>query len=619
MNNNAVEMTSHAPAPAAPPSRKRVIVLDDEQAIQRLLKLVLESDGYEVLITDDGRQVLEIVRQQTVDLIIQDLRMPKLDGLAFLKQLKEINPELPSIVLTAYGSLETAVEAMRLGAYTYINKPFDTDEIRLTVSRALERLELRKKNARSHVPFLDIIGSTAPMSGVSRLIEMAAPTDSTILISGESGTGKELVARAIHYNSLRCDQAFIPVNCGAFTETLLESELFGHVRGAFTNAINNHEGVFERADRGTLFLDEVGEMSLTTQVKLLRVLETRTFKPVGGSKDLKVDVRFITATNRNLSNMVAEGQFREDLFYRLNVIPIELPPLRDRREDIPLLAGHFLARNAKRANKTIKSIDDSAIEKLLNYPWPGNVRELENTLERAVALARGDRLTANDIMLPQQQIMQSGSHRPLPNSGTSRMAPPRPQQPVLQDSFARSYNASLAAPRDHESSPGMPFDAFTTPIAPIARQYEPPPPPQNYAPYHPPVPLANSTPAQARQPSAGISGAFGGLQAGNPVQTTTHYGYPPQTATQPVPPPPQYHNVVTPQTPVTLPAEGMDLEKYLLDQERSLIIQALERNGWNLTEAAKVLCMTFRSIRYRVAKLSIERPGKAVEYPADEQ
>ena len=364
---------------------------------------------------------------------------------------------------------------MRLGAYTHINKPFDTDEIRLTVSRALERIELRKKNPRSLVPFIDIIGTNTLMSAVSSLIEMAAPTDSTILITGESGTGKELVARSIHYNSLRADQAFIPVNCGAFTETLLESELFGHVRGAFTNAINNHEGVFERSDRGTLFLDEVGEMSLTTQVKLLRVLETRTFKPVGGSKDMKVDVRFITATNKILNNMVADGQFREDLYYRLNVIPIELPPLRERTEDIPLLAGHFLATTMKKANKSIKAIDDSAIEKLLSHSWPGNVRELQNTIERAVALARGDRITAAEITLP--GVQQSGAYRPL-NTPTGvypaqqyrpqQQQPQRPQQPVMQESFARSYNASLAAGRDPNAQQPVAFDPYTTPTQPDA-------------------------------------------------------------------------------------------------------------------------------------------------------
>lgn len=589
--------------------RKRIVILDDEQNIQLLLKHVLENEGYEVVTTDDGRQALEIIRNSPVDLIIQDLRMPKMDGLQFLRHLKEINPDLPSIVLTAYGTLETAVEAMRLGAYTHINKPFDTDEIRLTVSRALERLELRRKNSRSLVPFLDIIGTTNAMSDVSRLIGMVAPTDSTILISGESGTGKELVARAVHYNSLRADQAFIPVNCGAFTETLLESELFGHVRGAFTNAINNHEGVFERADRGTLFLDEVGEMSLTTQVKLLRVLETRTFKPVGGSKDVKVDVRFITATNKNLSTMVAEGQFREDLFYRLNVIPIQLPPLRERREDIPLLAGHFLATCAKKANKQIKAIDDSAIEKLLVYPWPGNVRELQNTIERAVALARSDRITLAEISLPQQG-KGSGSYRPLPPSPPQfqppqyRSAPQqqRPTQPVMQDSFARSYNASLNAPREQETAYAGEHP-LTGGLPPGL--HRPPTP-------NPPPPRPNSG---AYQPGSMTSGFHKpGTTSGfhQPAAPSTSSGFYSQTTIgMPVPPHGAPANV---SAQVMLPPEGMDLEKFLLEQERALIVQALERSNWNLTEAAKILCMTFRSIRYRVAKLAIDRPGKGIDF-----
>ena len=584
---------SRGAATPGSPVRKRILVLDDEQAIQRLLKIVLESEGYDVVTTDDGRLALEMIRQQPVDLIIQDLRMPKMDGLQFLRHLKEQNPELPSIVLTAYGTLESAVEAMRLGAYTHINKPFDTEEIRLTVARALERIELRKKNPRSLAPFLDIIGMNTLMSAVSSLIEMAAPTESTILITGESGTGKELVARAIYYNSLRADQAFVPVNCGAFTETLLESELFGHVRGAFTNAINNHEGVFERADRGTLFLDEVGEMSLTTQVKLLRVLETRTFKPVGGNKDMKVDVRFITATNKILSNMVADGQFREDLYYRLNVIPIQLPPLRDRKDDIPLLAGHFLATSAKKSNKVIKAINDDAIEKLLLHSWPGNVRELQNTIERAVALARGDRISAGEIMLP--VIGQSSTYRPIQTPTHLLQQPQYRQSPVMQESFARSYNASLAAGRDPNAQSPVAFDPYTAPAQPAQR------PPVIIQ----PQPVQGYQPAQ-RPPQAPQQVQPYSQPGMDPGAQSPGYGMSAQA--------PASVNVLASQMRVLLPPEGMDLEKYLLEQERMLIVQALERSNWNLTEAAKILAMTFRSIRYRVAKLAIERPGKAMDF-----
>jgi two-component system response regulator PilR (NtrC family) len=493
------------PATASPPGpRRRILVLDDETSIQRLLTIILEGEGHEVITTDDGNVALEMISQNPVDLVIQDLRMPKMDGLTFLRKLKETQ-SIPSIVLTAFGTFETAVEAMRLGAYTHLTKPFDTEEMRQTVARALERLSFNKKGPNQAVPFLDIISNTALMSAITSLINRVARTDSTILITGESGTGKELVARAIHYSSLRADQAFVAINCGAFTETLLESELFGHLKGSFTNAIADRKGVFESADRGTLFLDEIGELSQPTQVKLLRVLETRTFKPVGGSKDMHVDVRFITATNRNLAQMVSDGQFREDLFYRLNVIPIELPPLRARKEDIPLLAGHFLARFAKRMAKPIKGIDEAVIGKLVGYSWPGNVRELENTIERAVALARHDRIRLEDLA------------GPLLGSGIS----------------ARSSTALIAATR---------------------------------------VP----------------QGGSGRL----PVQANPHL----------------VDNGVGVSKP-RLPAEGMDLERYLLDVERAYIIQGLERTNWSLTEAAKLLNMTFRAIRYRVAKLGIEKPA----------
>ncbi len=485
-------------------ARRRVLILDDEPAIQRLLGIILQSEGHEVIITDDGNAALEMIARQPIDLIIQDLRMPKMDGLTFLRMLKERRPEIPSIVLTAFGTFETAVEAMRLGAYTHLTKPFDTEEMRQTVSRALERLGHNRRSAQSSAPYLDIISNTSMMSAISSLINRVARTDSTVLITGESGTGKELVARSIHYSSLRADQPFVAVNCGAFTETLLESELFGHVKGAFTNAIADRKGVFESADRGTLFLDEIGELSPPTQVKLLRVLETRSFKPVGGAREMQVDVRFIMATNRNLSKMVAEGQFREDLFYRLNVIPIELPPLRQRKEDVPLLAGHFLARFAKRMNKPMRGIDDAVVERLVAYDWPGNVRELENTIERAVALARYDRIRIEDLA------------GPLSGRSTS----------------ARSSTALLTA--------------TPNPVSPANAQSQPMP----------------------------------------PVESTLP----------------------------KLPPTGMDLENHLVVLERTYITQALERTNWNLTEAAKLLNMSFRSIRYRVAKLNIERPGGRQEW-----
>ena len=522
-------------------TRRRILVLDDEIAIQRLLKMILEEEGYIVLNTDDGDQALEMMTKEPVDLIIQDLRMPKMDGLTFLKTVKERFPDTPSIVLTAFGTFETAVEAMRLGAYTHLGKPFDTTEMRETVARALERHAIGRKAPRSGLQYLDMVSNTTVMAQVSSLVDRVAPTDSTILITGESGTGKELIARAVHFGSLRAEQPFVPVNCGAFAETLLESELFGHIKGSFTNAIADRKGVFESADRGTLFLDEVGELTMPTQVKLLRVLETRSFKPVGGTKETKVDVRIIAATNRNLAQMAIEGQFREDLYYRLNVIPIELPPLRERKEDIPLLAGHFLAKFAKRMGKQIAKIDDAVIERLVAYAWPGNVRQLENTIERAVALSRADRITLADLAGPVLGISSatSGRYAPAPNH---------------------------AEPHSSTSSSGRLAPTYSAP------------PQGHYA----------STPTpQSQQQPAGIN--------------DTHMSGLSSTA-----------SLSAAEADVMLPASGIDLEKHLLDRERAYILQALERSNWNLTEAAKLLNMTFRSIRYRVSKLGIERPSKNI-------
>ncbi|GMV81512.1 MAG: hypothetical protein AMXMBFR7_26960 [Planctomycetota bacterium] len=502
---------------------RRILVVDDEPGMQRLMRVILEGEGYTVLVTDDGHEALRLVDENAFDLVIQDLRMPKMDGLTFLRLLKEKRPETLSIVVTAFGTWETAVEAMRLGAYTHLTKPFDTEEFRQLVARALERRELAEQgSAREHFPLLDLVGNSAAMNAVVQMVKRIAPTDTTVLITGESGTGKELIARGIHYNSLRAKGPFVPVNCGAFTETLLESELFGHVKGAFTNAIADRKGVFESADRGTLFLDEVGEMSLLMQVKLLRVLESHTFKPVGGSRETKSDVRIIAATNRVLAQMCAEGDFREDLFHRLNVIPIALPPLRERPEDVPMLAGHFLARYGKRMGKSVRTIEEAAMKRLIAYHWPGNVRELENTIERAVALSISDRITIGELVGPM-----------APGAGSGMGA--------SSAQLASGY--AIPAVRKGESA------------------------------------LMTPTPSSRRLPVT-------------PMGVIPVAGMP-QTDTSQI-----------------LPDAGMDLERFLLETERAYIIQALERTGWNMTEAAKLLGMTFRSIRYRVAKLNIERPPR---------
>jgi two-component system response regulator PilR (NtrC family) len=380
------------PGAAAAPPAPRILVVDDEPSMRELLSIVLAREGYQVVAAENGRQALRVLERQPIDLLISDIKMPDMSGVDLLRAAREADHDVAGIMITAFASTDTAVEALRLGASDYLTKPFDVDELKIVVRNAIERRQLRQENLAlkrtldtTH-QFAGIIGRSEAMVRVFRLIETIAPTSSTVLISGESGTGKELVARAIHAQSLRRDRPFVAVNCGALTETLLESELFGHMRGAFTGAATNKKGLVEVADRGTIFLDEVSEMSPVMQVKLLRVLQERTFRRVGGTEEIQADIRVIAATNRDLAACVAEGRFREDLYYRINVIPLHLPPLRERREDIRLLAEHFVARFAARMGKPVTGISAAAVECLEAYPWPGNIRELENALERAVAL-----------------------------------------------------------------------------------------------------------------------------------------------------------------------------------------------------------------------------------------
>jgi len=379
----------------------RLLVVDDEPSMCEFLSVVLRKEGYAVDTAPGGREALEKAETVPYDLVLQDLKMPEMDGIALLRALKERDPEILVIIMTAYSTWDSAVEAMRLGAYDYLRKPFDNNDIKATVARAvtLKRLHgaSRSSGEADRTRALPMIGHSPAMREILSLIRRVAPTDSTILISGESGTGKELVARAIHAASLRREQTCLAVNCGAFPESLLESELFGHKRGSFTGAVADKKGLLEVTDRGTLFLDEVGEMTLTTQVKFLRVLEDREFLPVGGTATQRTDVRFVCATNKDLGREVEEGAFRQDLYYRLNVIPIHLPPLRERKEDIPLLAGHFLAKHGLASRRKVRSLSEAAMEALLSYDWPGNIRELENTMQRAVALCEGERIEARDL------------------------------------------------------------------------------------------------------------------------------------------------------------------------------------------------------------------------------
>lgn len=454
-----------------------VLVADDEESMREFLEIVLENEGLRVKSVSDGDEALEVIKSTPPTVFLQDLRMGGLDGMRLLSAAKELQPEMPVLVMTAFSSWETAVEAMRLGAFDYLRKPFDTDHVRSVIQRALQVVKERLSgdDVSRHM-----VGNTPAMRELLDLVKKIAPTDSTVLVSGESGCGKELIARAIHSASYRTSGPFVAVNCSAFSENLLESELFGHRRGSFTGAVEDRKGVFVNAHGGTLFLDEVADMSLKTQVKILRALEERKVIPVGGDEEIPVDVRVIAATNKNLEEEVATGRFREDLFYRLNVIPAHLPPLRERLDDIPLLSGHFLARYAEKMSSQVESLSLKAQKSLMEYSWPGNVRELENVIQRHVALADGVEITEIDIGSPSTENL-----------------PEKLQETVF-------------------------------------------------------------------------SGAGGG----------THEF-------------------------LDIPQEGIVLDHILEDIERNLLAQALDRTGGNLTKAAKILGMSYRSIRYKVKKLQV--------------
>ncbi|HXG04518.1 MAG TPA: sigma-54 dependent transcriptional regulator [Candidatus Binatia bacterium] len=376
----------------------RILVVDDERSMRDLLAITLKQAGHDVVLADGGAEAVEALRSDAFDLIITDLRMHKVDGLGVLRAAREHSSDTVVLVVTAYASTETAVEAMKLGAYDYLTKPFKLDEMRLTVDKALERKRLHDENKalrrelareRGRTRF---VGRSVAMLGVLETIRKAAESTSTVMITGESGTGKELVAHAIHQEGPRRDGPFVSVNCGAIPETLMESELFGHVKGAFTGAVASTPGLFAAADGGTLFLDEITEIPVSVQVKLLRAVQQREIRRVGDTRDTRVDVRLIAASNRDLARAVAEGALREDLFYRLNVIPIHLPPLRERREDIPLLVAHFIDKVSHTLGRMPKPVTPEAMAALERYHWPGNIRELENVIERAIVLGSGESL-----------------------------------------------------------------------------------------------------------------------------------------------------------------------------------------------------------------------------------
>ncbi|MBW2038693.1 MAG: sigma-54-dependent Fis family transcriptional regulator [Deltaproteobacteria bacterium] len=384
-------------------TKQKILVVDDEKSMCDFLEIMLKKEGYDVTCTTRGETALELLENNLYNMVLTDVRMPGVDGFEVLRKTKELSYETVVIMITAYGSPEGAVTAMKEGAYDYITKPFRIDEVKLTIHKALERSNLLRENillrqeVEERYKFWNLIGKSPKMQRVYELVEKVSQTKANVLITGESGTGKELVAKAVHYNSPRKNRHFVTLNCGAIPENLLESELFGHMKGAFTGAIANKRGLLEMAEGGTLFMDEVGEVPLPLQVKLLRVIQEREFKRVGGTEDIKVDVRIISASNQDLEQEVVKGGFREDLFYRLNVIQIKIPPLRERKEDIPLLVNHFIRKYSLDTEKKIEEVSPEALGLLLSYNFPGNVRELENIIERSITLETSPMITERHI------------------------------------------------------------------------------------------------------------------------------------------------------------------------------------------------------------------------------
>jgi two-component system response regulator PilR (NtrC family) len=385
--------------------RGRILVVDDERSMQEFLEIFFRREGYDVMTAGSADEALLCLENDDFDIVITDMQMPGKSGLELLHEAREVSPETVVIVITAFASTDSAIAAMRDGAYDYITKPFKVDQIRVVVEKALEKKLLATENRRLRTELRgqarsrNIIGTSAAIQRVFDLIAQVADTKTNVLISGESGTGKELVARAIHDQSDRREEVMVSINCGAIPENLLESELFGHVRGSFTGAVQNKEGLFETASSGTLFLDEIGELSASLQVKILRAIQEKVIRRVGGTADVRVDVRILAATNRKLEDEVAQGRFREDLYYRLNVIQVELPPLRERVEDIPLLANHFMEKYCAEVGKEVSGVPPEVMHELTSYAYPGNVRELENVIERAVALSRGTEISL-DVLPP---------------------------------------------------------------------------------------------------------------------------------------------------------------------------------------------------------------------------
>ena len=430
------------------PERARILVVDDDVALAKMCVKLLESQQYDADAVTAGRDALERLKQTRYQIILADLVMPDMDGIQLLKHVKQIDPAIDVIVMTSYGTIDNAVEAMKQGAADYVTKPFKVAHLTLIIERLLHAQNLRDEVERlqheleTRYRFEEIIGRNAQMQRIYDLIATVSETDANILVQGETGTGKELVARAVHYNSTRRDKPFVKVDCASLTETLLESELFGHVTGAFTGATRDRDGRFLKAHTGTLFLDEISNVSPAVQAKLLRVIQESRFEAVGSDETVEVDVRLIAATNENIDLAADEGRFRRDLFYRLNVVGIVIPPLRDRKDDIPLLATHFLVEHRKRLGRDVDGIAGAALQKLMAYDWPGNVRELENLMERAVILCRGEQIEPGDVPLPGEQL--AVSTRP-DSDATLQSALAEAEKRIITDALRRADGDREAA------------------------------------------------------------------------------------------------------------------------------------------------------------------------------
>ncbi len=434
--------------------RNRILVVDDDPGHRTMLRTLMTGWGYKVIVADDGTTGVEAVKSAPFDMVLMDMKMITMSGMEALEEIHGFNPSLPVIIMTAYSSVETAVAALKRGAVDYLTKPLDFEKLKLTLARMVETLCLKQENLTLRQSLgkrfnrENIIGNSPAMIALLETVEMVAPSEANVLIYGESGTGKELIAGALHQNSPRKAHPFIRINCAAITETLLESELFGHERGAFTGADRRRKGRFLAADRGSILLDEIGEMNPAMQAKLLRVLQEREVTPVGSETPVDVDVRVMASTNRDLGQMVEQGQFRQDLFFRLNVVGLEIPPLRDRSQDVPVLALHFLRQFAEKNNRDIKGFTPEAMDAMIHYPWPGNVRELMNSVERGVVLARSDYLNLTDLpFIRPGQLLNNGVAGENPCAGVDRSLAEIEQEAVLKTLASADNNKSEAARR----------------------------------------------------------------------------------------------------------------------------------------------------------------------------